>query len=185
MKPTTYNLQPTTNPKGFSFLEVMLSVFLLVMGLMAAVMLLGKSLKEATDSRNQLVAELLAQEGAELVKNVRDTNLVNKVASFQSFPAGNTNCSVSVSTALNCSTPTYPLYYNSTNLTYSHTAAGGTVTKFLRRVNITAAGSGTSATETITSMVIWSGATFPATAATCGTGGKCAYAQVTLTKWGE
>jgi Tfp pilus assembly protein PilV len=180
MKPKTKNQEPRTNPKGFSFLEVMLSVFILVVGIMAAITLMGKSIKESLDSRNQIVASLLAQEGIELLRNIRDTNwLIPGNTSFTGFPISDpATCRIDITSGLNCVTLSKVLNYNSLNLSYSHT--GGNATKFSRQIIIADSGND----KIVQSMVIWTGSDFPSIS-DCSTANGCAYAQLTMTKWGE
>lgn len=172
------------NHNGFSFLEVMLSVFILVVGIMAAITLMGKSIKESLDSRNQIVASLLAQEGAELVRNIRDNNWATGAVTFNNINNGTcridpVNNVVSGVNLPQCAGQSKVLKYNSGTFKYEHIS--GTNTKFLRQVII--ANGATADEKSIISMVTWSGVSFPAVAS-CNTGNQCAYAQETLTKWG-
>lgn len=73
--------------KGFSIGEVMLSAFVLSVGLTAIVSLLTTNLGHFFNSRNQIVASGLAQEGIELLVNVRDNNLAEGVGDFDDIPA--------------------------------------------------------------------------------------------------
>jgi prepilin-type N-terminal cleavage/methylation domain-containing protein len=65
------------NKRGFSFLEVMISIFLLSVGLIALVGAVSKSLALSMEARNQVIAAQLAQEGLELAINVHDTRKLN------------------------------------------------------------------------------------------------------------
>ncbi len=60
--------------KGFSILEVVLSLFVLSVGLVTVLSLTNSSISETVDSRDSLIASALVQEGVELVRNVRDNN---------------------------------------------------------------------------------------------------------------
>jgi prepilin-type N-terminal cleavage/methylation domain-containing protein len=123
------------NKKGFSFIEVMLSVFLLSMGMVAAIILLGKGLRESIDSRNQLIASLLAQEGVELVRNIRDKNWVTPQDSFMNINNGAQKIDIISSALAPISVAAEAvLNYDSTNHRYAHT--GGSATKFYRDIVI-------------------------------------------------
>jgi len=193
MKPTTYNLQPTTKYNGFSFLEVMISIFLIVVGMLAAMALLTSGLRESIDSRSQITAGLLAQEGVEVVRNIRDNNWVASPSrlSFANlyFPPNNAtgkNCIIdySSSSITTCSRPLSEETLYLSGINYRITPPGNS-TKFKRKIDIDYApdGNGAANTATVTSMVIWGNA-FPALPVTnCNTANKCAYTQVVLTKW--
>lgn len=182
MRNVKYGTRNTMH-KGFSFIEVMLSVFLMSAGMVAAISLIGAGLKESIDSRNQLIASLLSQEGVELVRNIRDNNWADGNPSFAGIGTSN-NCAVSVSTALTCSSPVTTLNYNWTNHVYSHnTGAGETPTKFSRQIRLVDSGND----KIVTSIVIWKGS-FSDIAdiiTECTTGAGCSYAQLTLTRWNE
>ncbi len=63
--------------KGFSIGEVLVAVFILLVGIVDAVFLTVRSISDVGGSRDAVVAALLAQEGVELVRNVRD-NIVTE-----------------------------------------------------------------------------------------------------------
>jgi hypothetical protein len=173
--------------KGFSFMESMFSVFLVSVGLVVAVKLLTAGLISSYESRDQFTASLLAQEGAEITRNLRDNNWVDNnptTGSFKWFPAGSpANCVVDYtkigSADINCAVGAggFKIYRNASGF-YDH-GAGGTATKFSRQIIIT----DVSGNKDIVSMAIW-GTTFPALAS-CNTVNKCAYTEITLGKWGE
>lgn len=169
------------NYRGFSFIEVMLAVFLIVVGMLAAMALLTSGLRESMDSRNQIIAGLLAQEGVEAVRNIRDRNWMQGEASFQGINAG--TCTVQVpggqaEPGLTC--PAADTVLKLTNLYYNHAAEPFPITRFSRQVVIQGAGTD----RTVTSMVIWAGSSFPVSVNNCTTASRCAYTQITLTEWG-
>lgn len=164
--------------KGFSFVEVMVSVFLVSVGLLAALSLLTKGLSETMDSRNQLIASLLAQEGVELVRSVRDTNWANGRDSFIGIPNG-----------------TYAIDYKLTGFDSSkkqlkldsdgfYQGDAGTPTKFFRKIDLSEP---IPNQKTVRSIVAWgiAIATQIPSMSDCNTAHKCAYTEDTLTKWGE
>lgn len=61
--------------KGFSIGEVLVAMFILLVGMVDAVFLTVRSVDTMKDSRDAVVATLLAQEGTELVRNVRDNSV--------------------------------------------------------------------------------------------------------------
>lgn len=66
-----------SNEGGFSLLEAMLSIFILLMGITAAMSLVSGGVRGLTLSKNRLIATNLAQEGLEIIHNVRDNNWLN------------------------------------------------------------------------------------------------------------
>jgi type II secretory pathway pseudopilin PulG len=62
------------NQHGQTLIETVVAVFILVMGISAALGLANYSLNATTDIRKQIIAMGLAREGIEAVKNMRDSN---------------------------------------------------------------------------------------------------------------
>lgn len=62
--------------KGFTLIEVIIAIFILIVGVVAVFMLVNKGLSGTIDLSDKLVAAYLAQEGIEIVRNMRDTNWV-------------------------------------------------------------------------------------------------------------
>jgi hypothetical protein len=73
------------NKKAFSLLESILSVFLVSMGLVVSIKLLTLGVSQSMKNRDQFTASLLAQEGVELVRNIRDNNWVDNDPTTGSF----------------------------------------------------------------------------------------------------
>jgi len=63
---------------GFTILEVMAAIFILTIGIGGAFLLVRQSLSAASVNKNRLIAAYLAQEGIEIVRNIRDTNWLEK-----------------------------------------------------------------------------------------------------------
>ena len=64
------------NKKGFSLLEIMVSIFVLLVGILGVSNVVLSTILTHTLNKDRLVASYLAQEGVELVRNMRDTNWV-------------------------------------------------------------------------------------------------------------
>jgi type IV pilus modification protein PilV len=174
--------------RGFSFIEVMVSVFLISVGLLAAMSLLTVGIRESMDSRNQMIASFLAQEGVELVRSLRDENWVNGLSSFEGthFSKGDLQGQALDYKLGDCSNQ---LKINSEGF-YEH--CSGMDTKFFRKIDI----SGDDSQKTVSVMVVWNGRsnnTFTEwkdpninlTYETCNTANKCAYTEDVLTSWAE
>lgn len=74
--------------KGFSIGEVLIAMFILLVGIVDAVFLTARSIDDLGNSRDAVVASLLAQEGTELVRNVRDNNVTETTCG----PGGDERC---------------------------------------------------------------------------------------------
>ena len=166
---------------GFSFMEVMLSVFVLSIGIVGVMPLFVSSLRESLDIRDQVVASMLAQEGIELVQNLRDNNRVRGETAFQSnFPnSSQDNCRIDYNDSDVSDCNNGHSYTLNLNGYYAHTNSG-TATKFQRKITLDFKVSNTQLV--VTSIVIWGGGAFPAIS-DCNTAHKCAYASLILTKW--
>jgi len=173
---------------GFSIIEVIIAVFVIVVGLVAMMNLMANSLKHTIDSRNLIIASGLAQEGVELVKNIRDNSWLdppNETDPFDDFPGnGNpdkNNCRIDYTYTdakdAKCSSSVShkKLKYNAGF--YEH--ANGTDTKFQRKLVFSYP---VADKAIVQSIVIWSRADndFPTP---CATANKCVMVEDILTNW--
>ncbi len=62
------------NNKGFTLLEVIFAMFVLLIGILAVYILIQNSISKSRQSSFRLTAAYLAQEGIEIVRNLRDQN---------------------------------------------------------------------------------------------------------------
>ncbi len=62
------------NLGGFTLIEVLTAIFLIVVGVIAALSLILQTISYTNLSSSKLVASYLVQEGIEIVRNIRDTN---------------------------------------------------------------------------------------------------------------
>jgi len=60
--------------EGFTLIELVISVFIIAVALSGAFTILQRVIASATFSSSQLTASFLAQEGIEIVRNIRDEN---------------------------------------------------------------------------------------------------------------
>lgn len=156
--------------KGFSIMEVTLSAFILIVGLVATASLMAGSISHSADSRNQIIAAQLAQEGIELINNIRDNNWASGNDAFVSpFPAVG-DCAIDYNG--NIATD-YKLYYKDDF--YAHDDSGSP-TRFQRKIIIA---DDPDENKRITSMVIWGNSSFPAISS-CNTANKCTYSEIIL-----
>lgn len=187
-KPNKKN-KMTISPKGFSLMEVLISVFVVSIGVVSVFPLIGQSLATSMDSRDQIIASFLAQEGVEIVQNIRDNNWANgkkeEVALRNNLPGKDggsefndcildynsnsiSSCGRSVAQAT--------LYRNSSGL---YVSSGSTATRFHRKIDFNYEND---ALEVV-SMVVWGGNDAWPSSDECNTSSKCAYTKVVLTQW--
>ncbi|HRY82361.1 MAG TPA: hypothetical protein P5232_01470 [Candidatus Moranbacteria bacterium] len=182
---------------GFSFIEGILAVFLVSTGMVVVLSLISSSLKESMNSRDQIIASLLAQEGTELVRNLRDNNWA------QGLPAFSDLCDLSGGSP-SCSHGNYIIDKDSSVIKYSankklnidsngyYVTSSGTATKFQRRIVVLyyLGESNTAAISAIIrSVVVWGPNGFNlinlnTLSSTCNSTTKCAFAETVLTRWG-
>lgn len=62
--------------KSFTLLEVLISISALSIGVVAAFGSLSRAISVASYAKDRLIASYLAQEGIEIVKNIRDRNWI-------------------------------------------------------------------------------------------------------------
>lgn len=174
--------------KGFTYIEIIISVFLLSVGIISLVQLVSKGVNLSVDSRDEMIASQLAQEGVELVRNVRDNNRVQGQASFDGFGLGSVETCIDITydthsdPALTSGCTSYRLAFDTLSKKYFHQLIpSGTVinTKFYRKILISVLGD-----EKLVESVVWwnESASSPAT---CSAGKKCISAQSVLTRWLE
>jgi prepilin-type N-terminal cleavage/methylation domain-containing protein len=75
--------------QGFTLIEMLVVVFVVGMGLIGALSFFSLNIGNQAENKNELIAAGLAQEGVELVRNIRDYNLLNGY----SWDQGLSNCS--------------------------------------------------------------------------------------------
>lgn len=184
--------------KAFSTGEVILAMFVLSVGLLATMALVSKSLKHSFISRDIIIASELAQEGIELVRNVRDNDFARGNNGFGSFDKNLPYCRIDYddsSSSLDCKNASqspgnpsgesrYALQYQGGM--YAHT--GGTRERFSRALYIDYddSGSATDAHALVRSFVYWGDASPPPNSGDsdgCTQSRSCVFTELYLTSW--
>ncbi len=62
--------------KGFSLAEVIIATFVIIIGIIGAMSLITYSISNVAVGKSQVIAASLAQEGMEIVRNIRDSNWI-------------------------------------------------------------------------------------------------------------
>lgn len=76
--------------KGFSLGEVLLSIAVLVVGILPVFASISRGLKVSVDDQHIIVGSGLAQEGVELIQNIRDNRVLSDEAFSGWLPSGST-----------------------------------------------------------------------------------------------
>ena len=117
--------------RGFTLIEVVVSMFVLTMGTLAIIGVISSSLGTIRTFKQSVVAANLAQEALEVVRNIRDSNWIEEEAYDAGLSAGEYCVDYnSISLSLCASRR---LYWDGTK--YSHNTLGD-ATHFFRTVSI-------------------------------------------------
>ncbi len=66
------------NHKGFTLIETLFAILIFSASLVSLMAIAGRGIAAAHSAREQTTAHYLAQEGLEVVRNIRDTNMINQ-----------------------------------------------------------------------------------------------------------
>ncbi len=178
--------------KGFSLGEVLLSIAVLVSGILPIFASLSRGYRTSIDGRNLIIASGLAQEGVELLQNVRNNSLLQESNSDFSvwLPDSGTSwddCRIDIldpalddpADRISCGQSSFDLVEGADGMT--HTGGSG---MFKRRIFLDYDGS----TETldVVSAVYWGGTepgTFADVRNDCVSANRCTYAETRLSPW--
>ncbi len=149
-------------------IEAVFSVFIVGAVLVSFLAVMSGVYKQEFGKRDYVIATNLAQEGIEIVRNIRDNNWKNNAIAFKSppFPANNTGYCVAYNVDYSINAPTTGCVATTVKLKknasgfYEYSA--GTDTKFSRNINV-ANNLADSTAKDITSTVTWSGKTITMT----------------------
>ncbi|NTW22355.1 hypothetical protein HGA34_02285 [Candidatus Falkowbacteria bacterium] len=143
---------------GFSFIELLAVMFIVNVALVALISMSLQAIQTERFNRNVLIAAQLAQEGIELVRNIRDNDWQAGVTPSSIFNSANDGV-YAMDYTLGAAVPLTggltddaSKLYTDTQGYYSHDSTG-TSTKFRRAISIFAAGI---ASTTVTSEVRFS-----------------------------
>lgn len=165
-------------------MEILVSAFVISASFIALMAIIVSGMRVSMASRDEVIASQLAQEGAELVRNIRDNNWVNRQPIFQGINVSSPNFICVDVTADTLGDPVFAacdlngskIYYDSANKRYVH--GSGEATKFRRRVVISSSSPATY--REIRSQAVWGRDDFPAD---CDTSNKCSETVSILTLW--
>ncbi len=72
----------TENKKGFTLIEMVVSVFIIVVAVVGILQVTSKYVQQTKFEKEAYVAALLGQEGIEIIKNIRDVNWITSAATW-------------------------------------------------------------------------------------------------------
>lgn len=132
-----FKIQGSKN-SGFSLMEVMMAIFIILVGLVGVMALISKSITAGSQSASRLIAANLAQEGIEVVKNIRELNY-DPATGWDTWHANIINGTYSVqydSQVFGSSANNFLYFHASTGL-YDYNAGGGTLSPLRRSITLT------------------------------------------------
>ncbi len=160
-------------------METMIASFVLIVGVVAALELFAPIIIESGQSRDRIVATALSQEGIELVKNLRDNNMVT--AGVDAFAGLGTavRCIDKDSSGMESCGSDGRLSISGQWFVHG----GATATNFKRKIRLNQ-----SADElVVTSYTVWADGDFPPAnmdnTTVCTLKNKCVFTRTELTKW--
>ncbi len=149
------------NNNGFTLLEAMVAISILMVAVVAPITIAQKGLSSAVYSKNQMIASYLAQDALEYIKNVRDENIKNSqlwLESLDSCVGESKYCQIDTIKPVTDFGVVKP--YNSAVLSLDSNGFygydGGTPTNFMRKINIIVDPFGNNSDEAqVTATVSW------------------------------
>ncbi len=152
------------NNRGFMMIEAVFSIFIVGTILITFMAVMASVYRTEFAKRDLIVASNLAQEGIEIVRNIRDNNwkATPAKAAFASppFPGDANGYCVVYNGDYHVNSPTTVCSGNLLNNNGFYEHGSGTATKFSRKVNI---GSNPDGSKLITSTVTWDSKTITMT----------------------
>lgn len=97
MKIQKKNIRERDNSAGFTIVETLIAITVLMIAIAGPLVIATRSLNTALVSKNQMVASYLAQESMEMIKNQRDANVSAGLGWLDGFDYP-TDCSLSTNT---------------------------------------------------------------------------------------
>ena len=132
---------------GFTLVEALVALSILIVGIISGFILVTKALYDVTIIQDRLTASFLAQEGVELVRQIRDSNYLKSLGGTSTDWDNNlkTDGDYLISANIDTGTVILPLpfwqdkslYYHPSSGVYNYDNSGGAVsTVFKRKINI-------------------------------------------------
>jgi prepilin-type N-terminal cleavage/methylation domain-containing protein len=151
--------------KGFSLIEALITVTILSVGITSISFVMAKNIKSTGDSRDQIVASELAQEGVELVRSFRDNNatfFTQMAAAGFDYPVDYKTPFGNFKNGNSANDGAKRLYINGSGF-FEHTAGANTKTRYFRKVAVVISTDAATGKKiaTVTAFVSWNNVGFP------------------------
>lgn len=149
---------------GFSFVELIVAMFIFLVGIVGSYIVINYQITDIRSTNSRLTALYLGQEAIEIVKNVRDENLIEKNSWDNGLADGcyqvaynnvslNFKSALNVSPCGNCQSTGYNYLNLDSNGFYSYSS--GTQTKFKREIKIESSTNGGYSYKKVSVTVCW------------------------------
>lgn len=146
--------------KGFTLLEVVFTIGIITIGIVGIHNGLNYAIEKTYEAREFFVATYLAQEGIEIVKNIRDTNWIEEAAEWNDgLTSCSSGCEADYSDSALSAYTGKNFYLNPSTNFYEYDQPSGTKTNYKRKISID---SGTTDELKIVVEVYWDDNTFTA-----------------------
>ena len=119
-----YNYRQKKN-RGFTMIEMLIAIFIFSISLVSLMSISNRGLQAGGDSQKRIVANYLAIEGIEVIRNMRDSGLLENASSwndiFDSDCLSGSSCSFEISSNLTLSKcSNCEVNYNKSEYRYRH-----------------------------------------------------------------
>lgn len=142
-----------SNKKAFSLIEIMAVIMIIALGMVGVANLVTQSIQAQSLNKSNVIAHQLAQEGIELIRQVRDTNWVQGNPWNTNLSSGNYCIDYLSSSPLSISSPSdCHLYFNDHRYYSSQAGVGDQDTPFNRMITINDT---STTTMEVTSIITW------------------------------
>lgn len=131
-------MEHNKNKKGFTIIEVLIAIFVITIGITSSLSLINYSISSAAVGKSQIIAASLAQEGMEIIRNIRDGNWLEDVAWNDGLTGCSAGCRVQYNSASLLSLSGNPVLKVDSNGLYQYST--GTNTLFKRKITINSVG---------------------------------------------
>lgn len=139
---------------GFTLVEALVAISILLVAVVGPISLIGDSLHRIYYAKDEMIAINLAQEGVEVVRQVRDSNMLGGGAWDVGITTGNYTLDANILSLTSSVASPQPVYIDTTSGIYLQTNnVGRTITQFSRVVNIEVVNPGIE--NKVTSTVTW------------------------------
>lgn len=149
--------------KGFSLVEVLISLTLLTLGISSISLLMANNIRNSQNAKDEVIAAALAQEGIELVRNFKDnyTDFSTKIVAsntsidYAIYPTMTFSAFLDTNGAHRNDDGAKKLYFSNASGIYRSFALGLSSTKFSRKLRLSVTTVGGKKETKVTSIVSW------------------------------